>query len=347
MVVMASDGLSLRCDPISLPCALAFPPPSHCHDWDATTRSPSWAPHFVTNNASYSRIPSRASSASPPPRRWATTCCRLSLCSCTAPVCCSLQPLLKLSLFSLGPSLLQFVSIVSLLPNHGNLVFKSVCVFTFSFSVFAFLIEMDFSSKSLFAIWSLSLQRFHYFFYLCIVAWQYQTYSTILILVLRLSIVCVTLLVCSSYWSFTPSSPFFRSWLGWHKDGGLFTYTLVLQCSPSTSSSQPQTTHVTVFADSRIALLCHALHICVAHAPPESCPSFLSVHLALCFRACYRNRLPLLHHAFLPQNYSVQTFIRGQPPGFERLDDAFVLLIGLIFLYPQKILISVRWQFEL
>ena len=33
-----------------------------------------------------------------------------------------------------------------------------------------------------------------------------------------------------------------------------------------------------VFADSRIALLCHSLRICVAHAPPESCPFSLLVH---------------------------------------------------------------------
>ena len=30
-------------------------------------------------------------------------------------------------------------------------------------------------------------------------------------------------------------------------------------------------------------------------------------------RACYRNRLPILHHASLPQNWSVQTPIPGQP----------------------------------
>jgi len=42
---------------------------------------------------------------------------------------CSLQPLLKLSLLSLRPSLLQFASIVSLLLNHGNLIFEPVCVF--------------------------------------------------------------------------------------------------------------------------------------------------------------------------------------------------------------------------
>ena len=75
-----------------------------------------------------------------------------------------------------------------------------------------------------------------------------------------LCLLCVTPLVCSSYSSFAPSSPFFSSW--WHKDCELFTRTFVLQCSPSTSLRQPQTTHV--FSDSGIALLCHALRIYVA-----------------------------------------------------------------------------------
>jgi len=43
------------------------------------------------------------------------------------------------------------------------------CIFTFSSSVFAFLTEMNFSCKSLFAIWLLSPQRFHYCFYLATV----------------------------------------------------------------------------------------------------------------------------------------------------------------------------------
>jgi len=38
---------------------------------------------------------------------------------------------------------------------------------------------------------------------------------------------------------------------------------------------------------------------------------------------------------------------RGSPGHFGRLDDAFVSLVSLIFLYPQKILISVRKPFEL
>ena len=54
---------------------------------------------------------------------------RFSLHPCTAPPSCSLQPLQKLSLLSLGPSLLQFVSIVSPLLNHGDLIFEPVCVF--------------------------------------------------------------------------------------------------------------------------------------------------------------------------------------------------------------------------
>jgi len=171
----------------------------------------------------------------------------------------------------------------------------SLCVcFTFSSFAFIFLIEMNFSFKSLFAIWSLSPQLFHYYFFLSIVSWQYKKYSTILILVLCL--LCVTPLVCSYYSSFAPSSPFFSSW--WQKNCELCTHTLVLQCSPSTSSHQPQTTHV--FADSRIALLCNALRICVAHVPTELCPFSLLVHWV--FRACYRSHLPLLHHASLPQN---------------------------------------------
>jgi len=72
---------------------------------------------------------------------------------------------------------------------------------------------MNFSFKSLFAIWSLSPQRFHYYFFLNIVSCQYQKYSTIPILVLCL--LCATLLRCSSYSSFAPSSPYFSSW--WQK----------------------------------------------------------------------------------------------------------------------------------
>jgi len=67
------------------------------------------------------------------------------------------------------------------------------------------------------------------------------------------------------------------SFLQWYCE--LFTDALVLQGIPSTSDvvvALAPDTHV--IADSRIGLLCHALHICVADAPPESCPSVLLVH---------------------------------------------------------------------
>jgi len=111
---------------------------------------------------------------------------------------------------------------------------------------------MNFSFKSLFPIWSLS-QQFHYYFYLSIVSWQYQKYSTILILVMCL--LCVTSLVCSSYFSLAPSWPYFSSC--WQKHCELFTHTLVLQCSPSTSSRQPQISRVLNFFSTYGSMECH------------------------------------------------------------------------------------------
>jgi len=74
---------------------LAFPPPSYR---DATTPSPCWAPHFMTQERLMFSNPTRASHASLPPRRCATTCHRHSPRPCTAPLSCCLQPLLILSL---------------------------------------------------------------------------------------------------------------------------------------------------------------------------------------------------------------------------------------------------------
>jgi len=93
-----------------------------------------------------------------------------------------------------------------------------------------------------------------------------------------------------------------------------------------------------IFCESRIALLCHALRVCVAHAPTESCPFSLLVHWD--FQACYNSHLPLLH----PPCHEINVFKRSfWGSRFERLVDAFVSLVILIFLYPQNILISVRW----
>ena len=209
-MVHLCSNLSQLIHPIPLPCVLAFPPPSHR---DATTPSPCWAPHFMTHEHIMFSNPTPSEPRLSPAATMsdATPSALTPPLHCTS-ICCSLQHLLKLSLSSLRPSLLQFVSIVSPLLNHGNSIFEPVCVFYLqrsSSSVFTFLIEMSFSFKSLFAIWSLLPQRFHYYLFLSIVSWQYQKYSIILILVLCL--LCVTQLVCSSYSSFAPSSPFFSS----------------------------------------------------------------------------------------------------------------------------------------
>ena len=120
---MASDCPSPQFP--SLRLGLTAPQPSRRHRAQSLL-----GPSFHDSRMPHvSRIPSRASRASLPPRGWATTCCRLSLRPCIASLSCSLQPLLKLSLLSLGPSLLQFVSIVSLLLIHGNSIFESMCVF--------------------------------------------------------------------------------------------------------------------------------------------------------------------------------------------------------------------------
>jgi len=279
-------------NPVSLPCALAFPPLSHR---DATTPSPCWAPHFMTQERIVFSNPTPSKTRLSP----SATMSDDMPSALTPPLHCVsiLQPATPAHVVAFeswtifAPICLnRFTFAESRKPD----LWTFVCSFTFSSCAFVFLIETNLSFESLFAIWSLSPQRFHYYVYLSIVTWQYQKYRTILILVLCL--LCVTPMVCSSYSSFAQSSPFFSSW--WQKNCGLFTHILVLQSSPSTSSRQPLTTHV--FADSRIALLCHALRICVAHAPTESCPFSLLVHWA--FRACYRNHLPLLHHASLPQN---------------------------------------------
>ena len=139
--------------------------------------------------------------------------------------------------------------------------------------------------------------------------------------VLVLCLLCVMPLVCSSYSSFAPISHFFSSW--WQRDCELFTHTLVLPCSPSTSSRQPQTTHV--FADSEIALPCHALRVCVAHAPAKSCPFSLLVYWA--FRACYRNQI-VFHYGIISPCHNIYSFKRPfRGSRFERLDNSFVLLI--------------------
>jgi len=320
---------------IPLPCALVLPPTSHR---DATTPSPCWAPHVMTPERHLFSNPTTSEPRLSPAVTMSDD--MLSAPTLSLHCACILQPVTPpedVAFESWNVSASICLNCFTLAESRKPDLWTCVCVLAFFSPAFAFLLEMDFSFESLFVIYSLSPKQFRHYFNLSTVSCQYHKYWTILILVLCL--LCVTPLVCSSYSSFALSSPFFSCW--WQRDCELFTHTLVLQGSPSTLSCQPQTTHV--FADIRIRLLCRALRRCVEHAPPESCPSFLLVHWA--FRACYRNCLPLLHHASLLQNWSIKRPFWGSR--FELLDDALMLLISLIFLYPHKILISARWMFKL
>ena len=224
-------------NPIPLPCAFAFPPPSH---QGATTTSPCWAPHFVTHE----RIIFSNLTPSKPHRDLspATTMSDDTLSALTAPLHYTsiLQP-------ATPPQVVAFESQTIFAPiclnrftfaesRKSNLC-TCVCLFTFSSSAFAFLIKTNISFKLCIhhhssveksmelkkiglskgprfdsgrkpvnsnqcgsepidpqarvlkycfqqqkPIKSLSPQRFYSYFYLNRVAWQYQKYSTILIL---------------------------------------------------------------------------------------------------------------------------------------------------------------------
>ena len=147
-------------------------------------------------NASCSRIPPRASRASLPPRRWAMTCCQLSLHPRTEPLFCNpAAPPQVVALESWTISAPICLNCFTFVESRKPDLWTCMCIFPLSSSAFAFLIEMNCNFKSLFATWSLSPQGFHYCFCLNIVSWQYQKYWTILIFVLCLP--CVTPLLCS------------------------------------------------------------------------------------------------------------------------------------------------------
>jgi len=218
MVVMASDGPSPHSP--SLHLRLPAPQPSRRHNTQSLL-GPSF--HDPRTHHVLESHPERAAPLSRRDDEWcqaivshSALALRLYLAACSPSSSCRFWVLDHLcSNLSHSFHLCWITEIRSL----------NLCVcFTFSSSVFTFLIEMNFSFKFLFAIWSSSPQRFHYYFFPSIVSWQYQKYSTILILVLCL--LCVTPLVCSSYSSFALSSPFFSSW--WQKNCELFTHTLAL-----------------------------------------------------------------------------------------------------------------------
>jgi len=221
--------------PIPLPCALAFPPPSHR---DATTPSPCWAPHFMTRE----RIMFSNLTPSKPHLFPAATMSYDTLSALTPPLHCAsiLQPATPPQVVAFDPETISApicLNCFTFAESRKSDLWTCMCVSTFFYPAFTFLIETNFSFQSLFAIWSLSPQRFHYYFYLSVVSWQYQKYSNILILVLSRWLLFVTPLILPKL---CPVFTFLQQLMT--KKCELFTHTLVLQCSPSTSSRQPQTT---------------------------------------------------------------------------------------------------------
>jgi len=152
--------------PIPLPCALALPPSSHR---DATTPSLCWAPHFMFQEHLEFSNPTRAGRASLPPndeRRYAfgshsTLAPRLYLAaynpvsSCRFWVLDHLCSNLTESFHSCWITETQYLNLCVCF------IFEPVCVFYLFLFCLCFLIENNFSFKSLFAIWSLSPWCFH------------------------------------------------------------------------------------------------------------------------------------------------------------------------------------------
>jgi len=147
--------------------------------------------------------------------------------------------------------------------------------FYLSSSAFAFLIEMVFSFKSLLAIWLLSPQWFHYYF---------DLKCSFLAVSERLnnSDTCAVPSVCNTVglliFNVTQALP--RLYLSWAADDNGIVSCLHIHLF---SKGFHRCLCVSPMYLLIVGLLCRSLRICVAHAPPESCPSFLLVHLA--FRA--------------------------------------------------------------
>ena len=153
-----------------------------------------------------------------------------------------------------------------------------------------------------------------------------------------LCLLCVTPLVCSSYSSFAPSSSFIISW--WQIVSYLHIHLFfnVLHRRRRISPRRPMYLLI-VGSHYCVIRFAYALHMRQQNLVPFPCLyiEFFELVIEVIF-----------HYFTTPPCHKINLFkrpIRGSR--FERLDDAFVLLVSLIFLYLQKIFISVRWPLEL
>jgi len=206
-----------------------------------------------------------------------------------------------------------------------NPIFEPVCLFTFSSYAFAFLIETHFNFKCLFAIWSLSPQRSHYYFYRSIGSRQNQKNWSIVIPVMCL--LCVTLLVCSSYASFAPSSNFFSSW--WQKILRylhIHLFSNVLYRRHRVSPIWPM--HLLIIGSHYCAMrFTYALHMHRQNLVLFPCLYIEPLELVIKI---------IFHYCTTPPCHKINLFKHPSwlwGSRFGCLDDAFVLLVSLIFLY--------------
>jgi len=216
----------------------------------------------------------------------------------------------------------------------------SLCLF-FPFSLLTLLFwwKWIFSFKTLFAIWLFSPQRFHYHVYLSVVSWQYQKCWTIPILVQCL--LCVMPLVCSSYSSFATSSPFFNSSADDKKILSYLHIHLFSNVLHRRRRVSPKRPMYLLIVGSHYCIMCFAYMLHIRRQNPFLFPCLYIEHFKLVIEIIF-------HYCTTPPCHTINLFkrpFRGRC--FERLDDSLVLLVSLIFLYPQRILISVRSPFSL
>ena len=274
--------------PISLPCSLALPPPSH-RDTTLTTPSPCWALHFMTKERLMFSNPTPSELCFSP----AVTMCDDMLSALTPPLhhACISQP-------ATSPQVVAFACWTISAP---------ICLNRFTFAetrksnLWTYACDLPFPLLPLLLWWkwisavSPCLQFITTAIPLLFLP-EYSFLAELEILNCAVPSVCNTvgLLI---FFKLCPVFTFLQQLMTKHCE--LFTLTLVVQGSPSTSLRQPQSTHV--FTESRIALLCHALRICVAHAPLESCP-FPCLYIEVFELVIKVIQVPPLHHASLPQN---------------------------------------------
>ena len=320
--------------PITLPCALAFPPPSHK---DATTPSPCWAPYFRQKNASCSRIPpERAGPLSHrDERRHAVSshsalALRLYLAACNPFSSCCFWVLDHLC-HNLSQSF-HFCWIMETRSFH-------LCV-RFYISLFCLCFSDRIEIQLQIPVCNLVVIN------TAIPLLLLPRYSFLAVSeILSNSDTCAVSAVQNAVGLFLLLKTLPRIHLfSAADDKEIVSYvhihltSQVLHRRRRFSPRRPMYLLI-VGSDYCVMRFAYALHVRRLNLVPLSClytePFRLVIEI-------------IFHYCTTPPCHNINLFKRPfRGSRFERLDVAFVLLISLISRYPQKILMSVRWPFDL